>query len=586
MKSIKTAIGLALSLAALLPCAAFAGSGDIVTLETFMVAASQNDPWQYAATPGFEVLSRCPADFTESYVRALQRSAAAKYAVLPEDFWARLATPMKIILYNKEPVSGNGSTADIDLVAAPMDNANWGSISAVRSLPIEAGDGDTYMNCGNYWSVISDPNAPVDLNAKDKFSVDPDGRIRVANHAPKFPAWFEVGLKGPYGVYRSSLAREKWNGEPVVILPTAVWVSRDQTAALKMEAHHHHPSRAPEVIDSTRGALDSGVTADSEAAVRPADFLSLPDLFAGRGLKQHEAVWKSEAALFVRWGLFAEDPDGKEHRAAFIQFVRRATAEPFTEKLFRECFGVGTAEGERRLEDYLPKAIRSTVSVPVPASDSGAVGIRIATKVEVARILGDWTRFEGYSLRMSQPALCAEYVDHAARLFEQSYDRGERDPLFLAAMGLWALQRDDARAESLLAAATTAGVVRPRAYLALARLRYQDALPYPAKGIGDLGAEDYASLLNLLATARAQMPALLEADQLTMEVLEHAPALPTRERLAVLPEILQAFPRDPNLVNAAAHLYQRSGFAAEAAAIRAKGLALAETDEARAILSP
>jgi hypothetical protein len=58
-------------------------------MDSFIVVATQGDPSEYASTPGYEILSRCPNSFTESYVRALRRSAAAKTAILPED-WHRV----------------------------------------------------------------------------------------------------------------------------------------------------------------------------------------------------------------------------------------------------------------------------------------------------------------------------------------------------------------------------------------------------------------------------------------------------------------------------------------------------------------
>ena len=461
---------------------------DVVKLGTYVV---MNDPWRYAATPGFEILSHCPDTFTENYVRALQRSVAAKYAVLPEDFWAKMPTPVKIILYDKEPAAAG---TDIDLVSDTMDGTDWGLLSVLRSSPTEVGDGDTFINCGNYWSVISEGTGPVNLEGSSGFSVDPDGDIRLANHTPKFPSWFEVGLKGPYGVYRSSVVRRKWYGQPVLVLPAAIWISPDETAALKKHSKH-----------STF-------------------LLPLSDLFSGQRMKQHEAIWKSEAALFDRWGLFGVDAAGKSFRPAFINFVRRAMQEPVTEKMFRQCFGLSFAEVGDSLAAYLPEAVKATVMVAIEAPTENPVEIRNATPSEVARMIGDWLRLEGYSLRMSQSDLSQRYLDQAALLFEKTYDKGERDPLFLAAMGLDAVQRGDARARALLEAATKADVVRPKAYLELARLRFQDALPYQSTGIGDLSAAETSAILKLLDIAHTQMPSLVGVDELRAEVLKHAPA--------------------------------------------------------------
>ena len=85
-----------------------APDGETVRLEPVFVEAASAHPWQYFRTAGFEVISHCPDDFNLLYARALDRATAARLAVLPADFWAELAAPMKIVLYNTDSGEGQG----------------------------------------------------------------------------------------------------------------------------------------------------------------------------------------------------------------------------------------------------------------------------------------------------------------------------------------------------------------------------------------------------------------------------------------------------------------------------------------------
>ena len=140
-------------------------------------------------------------------------------------------------------------------------------------------------------------------------------------------------------------------------------------------------------------------------------------------------------------------------------------------------------------------------------------------------------------------------------------------------------------AREALESATKAGVVRPRAYVELARLQLDAALPSVKSGIGDLSEADFTSILGLLTTAREQMPSLLPAYQVLAKAFEHAPATPARADLGSLDEALRLFPRDAALAYKVAILYRTFGYGDEATAIVDRAFAFAENDEARALLS-
>ena len=306
----------------------------------------------------------------------------------------------------------------------------------------------------------------------------------------------------------------------------------------------------------------------------------------GRSPERDLTAWAAQVALFARWGLFRREADGRDHREAFLGFVRAAATQPVDEALFRGFFGMGYAEAGGRLGDFVGVAVNEAIRLPLTVAPLERLEVRDATPFEVARIIGDWGRLEGSAVGMQDLDYQRECLDQADRLFERAYARRSSEPEFLAAFGLYALQAGDMqRARDALGSAVGAGVARPRAYLELARLRLGDALPLVEQGIGDLGEADYAEILSLVARARAQQPSLVGAYQLLARAMEHAPRKPGLGDLAVLEEGLRLFPRNASLAYKVATLYRRFGYPDAAESVITRALRLADTDEARARLA-
>ena len=549
---------LLLGMIPLLPLIAFSGpekaeatDGTITTLDPVFVEASVGNPWQYISLPGYEIISHCPESFNETYVRALRIATAARLALLPESFWGRLPIPIKIVLYNRPPERRAGvySTNPIDLSWSSEDDAIMGSRSVLTSHPVTMGDGDTYINCGNYWDIQSESS---------NLSIDLDSAILIGVRVPHFPAWFVAGLEGPCGLLRNRLVDSTLLGE-VVLLPNARWISSAETIAIQNESVKGSKARG-----SGRRTL-----------------LPLDKVFSGSVPIDQRDIWGAEAALFVRWGLYKSG-----NKQAFLDFVDQTTREPVTEQLFQRYFGMGYAEAQRRLSDFLPAAVNESIRVPIAAPPEEELRTREATSDEVARIIGDWGRLEGRSGGLQYSEYRHDCLEQADRLFERISARRNGDPLFLAAFGLYELQIGDGyRARQALEAATAAGVIRPRAYVELARLRLDASLPSNQQGLGDLSDAEFAEIVGLLTTARIQMPAMPSCYRLLAQALEHAPAKPAREELRDLDEALRLFPQDAALAYQVADLYKKLGNPAEAAAIIARAMGFAESDGERELLS-
>jgi tetratricopeptide (TPR) repeat protein len=529
-----------------------ASGGDISTLDPVFVEASTQTPWHHLSVPGFEILSHCPDPFNRVFAHALREATAARLALLPASFWGSIPTPMKIVLYDREParkeayVPGN----PIDLGWASENGAVLGSGSVQLSHPVTVGDGDTFISCGNYWALKS--------TTRD-LSVDADGEILIANRVPQLPAWFVSGVEGPCGVYVNRLIRSDSSGG-FILLPNALWSSTTETIAIQNES---------------RERKKNGQSVHSQT------LLPLGAIFGGHFRAGQEGLWNAESSLLVRWGLFKS-----RDRKAFLDFVDQAALEPITEPLFRRYLGVGYADVERQLREYLPQAVMEPVRVPFAEALEPELEIRDATSTEVARIIGDWGRLEGKSAGLQYIEYRSECMDQADKLFERALGRRNRNPSFLAAFGLYEIEvGDDVRAREALEAATMAGVGRPRAYVELARLRLEAALPSVQTGIGDLSDAEFDGILTLLRTAREQMPSLLPGYNVLAKAFEHAPARPARADLGALDEALRLFPRNAALVYKVATLYRTFGYGDEANSIVERALEFAETDEARALLA-
>ena len=539
---------LALSLGSVSGWAA-AGDEPPVRMEPVFVEAASSNPWQYFRVPGFEVISHCPDDFNRVYARALEASTAARAALLPRDFWGGLSTPMKIVLYNREPEGGQAFSRPkpIDLSWVSGDDGTAGPYSLLRTYPTVVGDGDTFISCGNYWSLLS---------STSDFYADPDSEIRVRCRLPQLPHWFVSGLVGPGGILATWTVEPGAGGQEFAVVPSVTWGSRAETLALIKDPK------------------------------RPRAVMALSRFFGAAVPAGEEDAWDAEAALLVRWGLFGTEPDGRPHREAFLDLVRGACGQPVTETRFRELLGMGFAEAEARLRAYVAVAVREPVRLPLGVAREKTVEIREATPTEVARIVGDWGRLEARAVGMQNLDYQRECLDQADRLFERIYARQTSDPGFLAAFGLYALQVGDVtRGREALESATGAGVVRARAYLELARLKLGDSLPFAEQGIGDLNEADYGRVVGLLDTAMEQAPSLVGSYLLLAKAMEHAPKKPALGDMEVLEGAVALFPGNASLAYKVATLYKRFGYPEKAQAVIARAFRMADTNEDRARLA-
>jgi hypothetical protein len=243
--------------------------------------------------------------------------------------------------------------------------------------------------------------------------------------------------------------------------------------------------------------------------------------------------------------------------------------------MFKEHFGLGYAEMDRRLTDYLPKAVRVPVRLYSDAlPDLAPKSLRMATDSEVSRIKGNLERLEVPYVRRKYPELTAKYLAQARRTLHRAYDRGAREPELLEVMGLCECDAgDDAAARPFLEAAVKADAVRPRAYYELARIRLQ-ALRAADPALR-LSADQTADLMTLLFRARLLSPPLPDVYVLIAAIWQQSAVGPQRDDLNVLDQGLGYFPTHHRLRYATATVRATCGFTDEAAVLIKRGLQIA-----------
>jgi hypothetical protein len=275
--------------------------------------------------------------------------------------------------------------------------------------------------------------------------------------------------------------------------------------------------------------------------------------------------WEAQCYAFVHMCLYGRN---QKYQKPFLQFITRLDREPLSEELFKECFKMDYKKMGLELRGYLEFtdhkymqfAAKKGQSLPEPPPFE----LVDAPDAVVGRIKGEALRLGGHDFA-ARNALIAPYI------------RGERDPRLLAALGLHEkVAGTDERARRFLEAAASAKVVRARAYLELARLRFDEVRAKPGAPNAQLTPEQVTHVLTPLFTARQQRPPQAAVYGLIAETWSLSAEAPKSEHLAVVIEGVQKFPRDLGLLMQATLLAARRGFPKEAKLLAEHGVKIAK----------
>lgn len=559
--------------------------------------------WRYATLPGMEFLACCDDDLTLQMMECVQRMMGQLDQFVPPQLRLRMDAPVSYVLFDEKSKLQGASeiVTEMDRANALKKTAAGQNQAATREMKVRQIPNFRFWDRDklSVFFVMKE-----DIMGSGALSLTPSFvRYVLEKRTPAMPRWFIEGmmmlyetakLEGPEIRWRmlSNPVRNAAVRDPHVVLGPSVWISAEETKLVRKKSEAWHPPllefpaifNAPPPVNPEVNPTTSVREVEAERRegfVKNDGVVVLAPLVVNGGpqfsddeRRQRYLLWRSQAALFLRWALGHDDPD---RRAALWRFVELASVRAVTEADFEAAFRVTYSEATKALLAYLPRAMdgREPVALRFPeVPPMPDVELRDPTTAELARIKGDLERLEVGFLKETQPQLAAHYEAQARRTLRRAYDKGVRDPELLAVMGLCECDAgNDAAARPFLEAATKAGVVRPRAYYELARITYNALRTWDAEA--KFSAKQTAELLQLLFAARTQSPPLPEVYQLIAAVWSRSEVAPQRPHLGVLDEGVRNFTSNLGLVYATAKLNVDNGFGAEAGGLIDYGLRVA-----------
>jgi len=531
----------------------------VVALPAYTVTDARDLPppesWRRAEIPGFEILSNASDRETKRLLADFQLFNQAIGVVWPS-LLGRSPTPVTIIL------CGKGGKFD----AFRPKAADAGPAQAMASL---------FLRNPERSAIVVDLQArEIGLAGLDSLfnpsGVENNGSIEVdaykqlyreyvhsllARTTPRMGAWLEEGL--------AQLLMDMKVSPTLIEFakledPNTISISQANAAAINSMGG----SDGESVPALTAAAEDR----DFNAALQRTRLMSFPELFA---VKHDDPIarnaigskWAKQSTAFVHMCLYQT---GQKYQKGFVTFITRTVKEPVTEALFKECFGIGYTAMLLELRGYLDftnyKSLGWSSKKGEGLGASAPLVLREATESEVGRIKGE-------------ALLLAGLNDAARTALITPYTRGERDPRLLAALGLYERGADNPdRAKKFLEAATAAKVVRPLAYLELARMRYQEALAAGGGAEARFTSAQTTAIIAPLLVARIQPPPMPETYELIGDAYARSVDDPKPEIMGMLIEGVNLNPRRIGLVYRTALLFIRIGDFKDAATLIEHGL--------------
>jgi len=519
-----------------------AGPGEPIVLPPFLVEEQQSSSrigradWLYWDGGGLEVLSACPEDETEQFIRDLRGQRAALRQIISDDLLLRTALPTTLILFPKTQKSAMDEQMVKEVERVPRALGVTGHFRPMNDLRLSDPDASFIFVILDDWQWGWDIRHG---NPKGRGSAPFYSplylRFLLDSRAPALPRWFTDGITQ---LYQSVAFNDAFTGRM-----SSAW-----TAPVAYSDEPWQDSR----FQKDPWTSEASAAALREHAGAPRPLLPMRELFAptiaaGRS-DMYRQVWGAQAELFVRWAFSDRVKDG---RVRLQEFVEAAAAQPVTEQLFHSCFGMGYSDARDALSDFLPLAVRKDQQFifAAPPADPKPVDLREATPHEIRRIKGEWARRILRIVRSNYPIALPLYAAKARRALQGSYDRGERDPLLIASLALFRLDIGDASGgRQLLEEHPAALAARPLAGLELAQLRMSDALGAPAGANGALSEEQAGEVLRKVSEVLGKQPPIEAAYLLAARVSKHLGRDPTDAERARLNEGGRLFPGDSQLV--------------------------------------
>jgi hypothetical protein len=492
--------------------------------------------WIYFQGEGLEILSACPEDETEQFIRELREQRAVLGQFIADDLILRTSLPTTLILFPKSQKKDIDDQMVKQVERIPSTSNAAGRVAPMDDLRLSDPDSSFIFVVLDDWQWGWDIRHGYPKGrGSGLFYTPPFLRYLIESRTPALPDWFTSGIIRLYELIAingtaTGKISSAWTAPAVS--PISSW----EDGEFQVDPWISHASAA---------ALREH--ADAPRPLLPMKELLVSSIPAGRS-DLYRRVWESQAELFVRWAYSNRVKDG---RTCLQKFVDAAATRPVTEGLFESCFGMRYSDARDALSDFLPEAVREDQQFVFAAkpSDTKPVKLREATPQEIHRIKGEWARRTLRVVQFNYPVALPLYITEARRALQGPYDRGERDPLLLASLALFRLDIGDTRGgRQLLEENLAAGAARPLAGLELARLRMIDALGKPRGENGSLSEEQVGMVLGGVSEMLGKQPPIEGAYLLAARASKHLgrdPTGPERERLN---EGARLFPRNSQLV--------------------------------------
>lgn len=539
-----------------LPVLLTAAPDEVVRLPEVVINEQAAPPppeaWQYARIDGFEVLTNA----AEGRARRLLQD----FQVFRQALSVAWPMPARPVAHSALILCGDRRSFAALTEPAPADSGT-GRISA-------------FLQNREGRAIVLDLGSPV-LNVGES-ETDATGRITEVRAEASRQLYREYVF---FLLRQGEAPAPAWLEEGVAQIVTAMEFT-DRTLTVGRIYDAAGPTSTGEPVTATAGEEDPEAFAAEgtedggfNAALSRRALLPLGDFFAvkaGSAAARHPLGnnrWAKQAYAFVHLCLYGERGRFRKPLALWLQ---KLAGQPPSEAAFRECFGMGYADMQAELRGYLEMTAYTYQQFNLDKDSRFAaepVEFRAATESEIGRMKGDAQELAG------RP------VDALAS-YRVSYQRGGREPGLLAALGVAeaGAGRVD-RARPLLEAAVKAGVGRPAAYAALARLRLE-----AAKAAGPVDAVRAAEVLAVLSAGSKIPPALPETFRVLADLWGATAEPASPAQLDGLDRGVRLFPRDPVLALAAARANRRAGDLERASALVRLGLRSAEGEEVRADL--
>ena len=492
--------------------------------------------WIYFQGDGLEILSACPEDETEQFIRDLREQRGALTQFIPDAFLLRTSLPTTLILFPKSQKNEIDEQMVKEVERIPSASNSAGRFTPIDDLRLSDPDSSLIFVVLDDWQWGWDIRHGYPKGrGLQLFYSPPYLRFLLGSRTPALPDWFTEGI---IRLYESIAINDATTGKVSsawavpVVSPGNSWQDSDFQA---------DPWMSPAYAAALRGHDDA------PRPLLPMQELLVPSIAAGRS-EIYRRVWESEAELFVRWAFSDRIENGRKR---LLQFVEAAAAQPVTEDLFQSCFGMRYSDARDALSDFLPMAVRKHQQFVFAAKpkDSEPVELREATPQEIHRIKGEWARRTLRVVQSSYPEALPLYVAEARRVLQSSYERGERDAQLVASLGLFRLDVGDVKGgRKLLEESPAAEAARPLASLELAKLRMNDALERPRGDNRTLSEEQAGMVLKEVSEALGKQPPIEAAYILAARVGKHLKRDPNDWERALLNEGARLFPRNSQMV--------------------------------------